>query len=42
MQFRGTNVNLCVGTPSTPIGENPKMDWGSTNVLINNEFFYSL
>jgi hypothetical protein len=30
MQFRGTNVNLCVGTPSTPIGENQKMDWGST------------
>jgi hypothetical protein len=42
MYFRGTNVNLCVGERSTPIGENPKMDWGSTNVLINNFFFLSL
>jgi hypothetical protein len=33
-------VNLCVGAPSSPIGENPKMDWGLINVLINNEFFF--
>jgi hypothetical protein len=42
MQFRGTNVNLCVGAPSTPIGESPKMDWGSINMLINDEFILSL
>ncbi len=33
-------MNLCVGAPSTPIGKNQKMDWGSTNVLISNDFFF--